>query len=144
MIRYALRCAREHAFEGWFSTSADFDDQKARGLLECPACGSPEVEKAIMAPAVATSGRSEAPAPSPARMRQMMREMAGQVRQHVESTFDYVGDGFAREARAIHDGRSEERGIYGEASPAEVKALHEDGIKVAPLPKGPPPEGELN
>ena len=144
MIRYALRCARDHAFEGWFSTSADFDDQKARGLLECPACGSPEVEKAIMAPAVASSTRGEAPAPSPARMRQMMREMAGQVRRHVEQTFDYVGDGFAKEARAIHEGRSEERGIYGEASPAEVRALDADGVKVAPLPKGPPPEGELN
>lgn len=148
MIRYALRCPRDHAFEGWFSTGADYDDQRARGLLECPVCGSPEVEKAIMAPAVSGStrrrGGGDAPAPAPAKLREMMRAAAGEVRRHVESNFDYVGDGFAKEARAIHEGRSEERGIYGEASPKEVKALHADGVKVAPLPAGPPPEDKLN
>ena len=148
MIKYALRCPRDHAFEGWFSTSADFDDQKARGLMACPACGSPEVEKAIMAPAIssATRGRAvEAPsAPPPAQLRQMMREAAGQVRRHVEANFDYVGDSFAREARAIHDGASQDRGIYGEATPSEVKKLADDGVKVAPLPSGPPPEDKLN
>ena len=147
MIRYALRCARDHAFEGWFSTSADYDDQKARGLLECPVCGVAQVEKAIMAPAVASSTRARgeaAASPAPAKLREMMRAAAGEVRRHVESTFDYVGDGFAKEARAIHEGKSDERGIYGEASPAEVKALHADGVKVAPLPSGPPPEDKLN
>ena len=145
MIRYALRCARDHAFEGWFSTSADFDDQKARGLLECPVCGAPEVEKAIMAPAVASGARARGgDAPPPAKLRQMMREAAGQVRKHVEANFDYVGDAFAREARAIHEGKSQDRGIYGEATPREVKTLAEDGVKVAPLPSGPPPEDKLN
>lgn len=146
MIRYALRCAREHAFEGWFSASADYDDQRARGLLECPVCGSPEVDKAIMAPAVSGGARRRGEAsPEPAaKLRAMMRQAAGEVRRHVESNFDYVGDTFAKEARAIHEGRSEERGIYGEASPAEVKALNEDGVKVAPLPAGPPPEDKLN
>lgn len=146
MIRYALRCAREHEFEGWFSASADYDAQKAGGLLECPVCGSPEVEKAIMAPAVASSTRAKGVAspPPPAKLRQMMREAAGRVRSHVEANFDYVGDTFAREARAIHEGESEERGIYGEATPGEVKALKEDGVKVAPLPSGPPAEDKLN
>lgn len=151
MIKYALRCLREHAFEGWFSTGADYDDQSARGLLECPVCGSPEVEKAIMAPAVSGStrrrGGGDAPGPSavpPAKLREMMRAAAGEVRRHVESNFDYVGDTFAKEARAIHEGRSQERAIYGEASPKEVKALHADGVKVAPLPAGPPPEDKLN
>ena len=146
MIKYALRCARDHAFEGWFSTSADFDDQKARGLLECPVCGSPEVAKAIMAPAVASSTRARGGGgpPAPAQIRQMMREAAGHVRRHVEYNFDYVGDTFAREARAIHEGASDDRGIYGEATPTEVKALHEDGVKVAPLPSSPPPEDKLN
>ena len=74
----------------------------------------------------------------------MMREAAGQVRKHVEANFDYVGDTFAREARAIHEGRSDDRGIYGEATPTEVKALNADGVKVAPLPSGPPPEDKLN
>jgi hypothetical protein len=66
------------------------------------------------------------------------------VRRYVEETFDDVGDAFAREARAIHDGDSEDRGIYGQATPAEVRALSEDGIRVAPLPPAPKPKSELN
>jgi hypothetical protein len=67
----------------------------------------------------------------------MMMEALSQVRRHVEDTFDYVGDSFAKEARDIHEGRSEQRGIYGEASPKEVQALLNDGITVAPLPQAP-------
>jgi hypothetical protein len=74
----------------------------------------------------------------------MMKEAVGKMRRHVEENFDYVGDAFAKEARAIHDGTSEDRGIYGEASPKQVKALIEDGIKVAPLPPPPPADDELN
>jgi len=67
-----------------------------------------------------------------------------QVRRHVEDNFDYVGDAFAKEARAIHDGTSEDRGIYGEASPKEVKGLVQDGIRIAPLPPKPPGKDEIN
>lgn len=145
MIKYALRCDRTHEFEGWFGSSADYDDQAARGLVECPVCGSTGVSKQIMAPAVAgtKAQRSAAPAVDP-KMREMMMTAMGEVRRHVEENFDYVGDAFAKEARAIHEGKSEERGIYGEASPAEVKALVEDGVKVAPLPPGPPKKTEVN
>jgi len=135
MIKYALRCDRTHEFEGWFGSSADYDDQAARGLVECPVCGSTGVSKQIMAPAVAgtKAQRSAEPAVDP-KMREMMMTAMGEVRRHVEENFDYVGDAFAKEARAIHEGKSEDRGIYGEASPSEVKALVEDGVKVAPLP----------
>lgn len=145
MIKYALRCDRTHEFEGWFGSSADYDDQAARGLVECPVCGSTGVSKQIMAPAVAgtKAQRSAEPAVDP-KMREMMMAAMGEVRRHVEDNFDYVGDAFAKEARAIHEGKSEERGIYGEASPAEVKALVEDGVKVAPLPPGPPKKTEVN
>lgn len=145
MIKYALRCDRTHEFEGWFGSSADYDDQAARGLVECPVCGSTGVSKQIMAPAVAgtKAQRSAEPAVDP-KMREMMMTAMGEVRRHVEENFDYVGDAFAKEARAIHEGKSEERGIYGEASPAEVKALVEDGVKVAPLPPGPPKKTEVN
>ena len=148
MIRYALVCEHEHPFEAWFGSSSDYDDQLARGLLECPFCASREVRKQIMAPAIAgTRARGvEASPEAHAKMRSMMMETMGKVRAHVESTFDYVGDTFAREARAIHEGKSEERGIYGEASPREVKALVEDGVKVAPLPPAatPKPKAQLN
>lgn len=137
MIRYALTCAADHPFEAWFSSSSDYDDQAARGLVECPFCGSREVAKQIMAPAV-TGTRGPALSADPARLQSLMMQAAREVRAHVEANFDYVGDTFAREARAIHEGRSERREIYGEATADEVRALKEDGIPCAPLPAPPP------
>ena len=144
MIKYALSCDHDHAFEGWFGSSSDYDDQAARGLLECPLCASKAVRKQIMAPAVAgTKAQKAAPEPTAA-MREMMMTAMGEVRRQVEENFDYVGDRFAKEARDIHEGKSEERGIYGEASPKEVKALIEDGVQVAPLPPAAPKKTEVN
>lgn len=146
MIRYALSCEHDHPFEGWFSTSADYDDQRARGLIGCPLCGSAEVRKQVMAPAISgtkAQKAAEAPGATP-QMQQMMMQAMGEVRRHVEDNFDYMGDQFASEARAIHEGRSEERGIYGEASAREVAALREDGVQVAPLPPAPQPRRKLN
>lgn len=144
MIRYALNCEHDHAFEAWFSSSADYDDQAARGLVECPFCASRQVRKAIMAPAVQGTKRDGEPAAPD--MQAMMMEAARKIRTHVEENCDYVGDRFAREARAIHEGESEARGIYGEATPAEVKALREDGVPVAPLPPAiaPKPKEQVN
>lgn len=144
MIKYALACEHGHAFEGWFGASADFDDQAARGLLKCPVCASKAVRKQIMAPAVAGTKAQKSGADLPPQARQMMMEALGKVRAHVEENFDYVGDAFAREARAIHEGKSEERGIYGEATPTEVKALVEDGVPVAALPPAPPKKTDVN
>lgn len=144
MIRYALSCANEHPFEAWFGTSADYDDQADRGLVECPVCGSRAVSKQIMAPAVAGTRRTAAISPDPAKMQAMMMRAAREVRAHVEANFDYVGDAFAREARDIHEGRSEKREIYGEATGAEVKALREDGVPCAALPAPPPDPTKLN
>ncbi len=143
MIRYALLCEHDHAFEGWFGSSGDYDDQQSRGLLDCPVCASKAVRKQIMAPAVAGTKRRDNAA-APAQMQAMMLEAAGRIRAHVEENFDHVGDTFAREARAIHEGKSEARGIYGEATPTEVRALVEDGVPVAALPPEPPKKTELN
>jgi hypothetical protein len=143
MIRYALLCEREHEFEGWFGASADFDDQQARGLIECPVCASKAVRKAIMAPAVAGAKRRTQDQ-SPAQNQAMMMEAMGRIRQHVEENFDDVGDAFAAEARAIHEGRSEDRGIYGQATATEVRELVEDGVPVAPMPPAPPKKPRLN
>lgn len=144
MIKYALACEHDHAFEGWFGSSGDYDDQHARGLLECPICGSKAVRKQIMAPAVTGTKAQTLSAEERAQRRAMMMQMLKKVREHVEDNFDDVGDSFAKEARAIHEGKAEARGIYGEATPAEVKSLVEDGVPVAPLPAEPPEEGELN
>jgi len=143
MIRYALLCEHEHDFEGWFAASADFDDQQARGLVQCPVCGSAAVRKAIMAPAVSGTKKRDAD-PGPAQTQAMMMEAMGRIRRHVEENFDDMGDAFASEARAIHEGRSEDRGIYGQATPAEVRELVEDGVPIAPLPPEPPKKTQLN
>ena len=143
MIRYALICEHGHEFEGWFAASSDFDGQQLRGLVECPVCDSKAVEKAIMSPAVAGTKR-RGQDQTQAHTQAMMMEAMGRIRQHVEDTFDDVGDAFATEARAIHEGRSEDRGIYGEASPQEVRALVEDGVSIAPLPPEPLKKTELN
>ena len=144
MIRYALLCEHDHEFEGWFSASTDYDDQCARGLLECPLCASKAVRKAVMAPAIAgTKAQIGSDAP-PAQMREMMLQHAQAVRAHVEENFDYVGDSFAKEARDMHEGKTEERGIYGEASGQEVKKLVEDGVPVAAMPPKPRAKTEMN
>jgi hypothetical protein len=143
MIKYALLCEHDHPFEGWFSTSDDYEDQQSKGLIECPFCTSRSVRKAIMAPAVAGTKAQGASEPSP-EMRGMMMEAMGQMRRHVEENFDYVGDRFAKEARDIHEGKSEDRGIYGEASPMQVRALMKDGVRIAPLPPKPPEKREIN
>jgi hypothetical protein len=128
MIKYALVCDEEHEFEAWFSNSDAYDEQVARGLVECPHCGTTSVRKALMAPAVKTSRKREA---SP---EHQLREAASKVRAHIRDNFDYVGDDFTKEARAMHDGEKPERLIYGEASPAESQALKDDGVPVSPLP----------
>ncbi|MFT4911454.1 MAG: hypothetical protein ACI9YM_000024 [Brevundimonas sp.] len=144
MIRYALNCDRDHLFEAWFGSSSDYDDQAGRGLVECPFCGSRTVAKQIMAPAVAGTRKSATAPDAAAQMQAMMMHAAREVRAHVETNFDYVGDTFAREARDIHEGRSEKREIYGEATGAEVRALKEDGVPCAALPAAPPDPSKLN
>lgn len=144
MIRYALICEHDHGFEAWFGSSSDFDDQSARGLVECPVCASTSVAKQIMAPSVAGTKKTAPAADVAAKMQTMMMEAAREVRAHVEQNFDYVGDAFAREAREIHEGRSEKREIYGEATAAEVKKLKDDGVPCAPLPSLPPDPSKVN
>lgn len=131
MIRYALACADGHEFEAWFRNSEDFDVQKDRGLVECPHCGSIEVAKQLMAPSVRTSRQKEATTNSAPDFATLAR----QVQAHIRSNFDYVGEDFAREARAIHKGDAPERLIYGETTAEEREKLSEEGVPCAPLPE---------
>lgn len=129
MIRYDLRCANGDEFEAWFDSMAAYDKQAEAGLVECPNCGSTHVEKAPMAPAVVTGRVKEARAE-----RAVAMAMAAKVREHIKENFDYVGDKFADEARKMHAGESEERAIWGEATPEEARELAEEGIPASPLP----------
>lgn len=151
MIRYRLQCDKSHQFEAWFANAEAFDRQAARGQIVCADCGSTAVSKAIMAPSVITSrGRTaqkhSAPAPAspppppeaPQRVanagqRELM-QMLRKLRDEVVAKSEYVGPRFAEEARKIHNEETEPRGIYGEATPSEVKELAEEGVEVYPLP----------
>ncbi len=133
MIKYQLRCASEHEFEGWFRDSADYDAQAGKGLIECPACGSSEVRKAIMAPAVARRPAEGREARLAEIKGDMLKAMT-RAREYVEKNFDYVGDKFPEEARKIHYGETDERPIYGEATGRQARELAEEGVAIAPLP----------
>lgn len=130
MIRYALRCAEGHDFESWFASGAAYESLAAGGHLSCPHCGSTEVTKGLMAPRVRPAERA-APLATP----ETEREKAlARLREEVETNSDYVGLGFAAEARAMHAGDKPRRSIYGEARLDEAKALIDEGVPVAPLP----------
>jgi len=136
MIRYGLVCERRHEFESWFRDSAMCDDQLASGALECPVCGSAKIEKQLMAPAVRNSrgeARQRVAAPGDAKQKKLLEAMR-QLRRKVEDSAEYVGTRFPEEARRIHYREAAERGIYGEATLDEARALAEEGIEAYPLP----------
>ena len=154
MIVFDLSCGQGHAFEGWFGSSDDFASQQARGLLCCPQCGTADVVKAPMAPAVPMKGNQrvsktpDAPqgvtnAAMPPEVQQALAKLAeAQARALKDST--WVGKKFADDARAMHYGDRDPAPIHGEASPTEARQLMDEGIAVAPLPFPVAPPEELN
>ena len=164
MIHYELRCDRAHGFDGWFKDSASFEQQAQSGFVSCPICNSVAVTRALMAPALGRGARlrdesapsaagsaAEAPppaasgavVPAPARLPVAiadgslpdgLRAVLQRLRAEVEKSFDYVGTEFAEEARRIHHGEREARGIYGETTPSEAESLAEEGIEFGVLP----------
>jgi hypothetical protein len=153
MIRYNLRCDHGHAFESWFQSSAAYESQEKRKLVNCPACGSAKVERAIMAPrivgkkgrdkaepapvaAAPTDTATPASTPTPLLMAQEreLRAKLKELRDHIVKNADNVGERFPNEARKMHYGDIEHRPIYGEASPDEARALIDEGVEVSPLP----------
>lgn len=144
MIRYALRCSHGHGFDAWFRNSAAFDEQLAAGQVSCAICGEREVAKAVMAPSVVSGDSSAATTPeAPAaateglgldRAASPLERAISELRHRIEAHSDYVGTGFATEARRIHEGEADARPIWGEATLTDARALADDGIPVAPLP----------
>jgi hypothetical protein len=142
VIRYDLHCEAGHGFESWFRSSADYDMQRKRKLVECPVCGSHQVEKQVMAPRLkrtdkpprAKVGEDKAPvammSPEEAEFRQKLREL----KDHVTKNAENVGEKFPELARKMHNEEIERRSIYGEASPEDVKSLLDDEVDIHPLP----------
>ena len=160
MIHYQLQCGAEHSFDGWFKDSASFEKQAKRGLLECPVCGTAKVDRALMRPSVPKKGRpmrneivqmpqaAPEPTPEPAPMAVQtpalpahMRAVLQKMRAEIEEKCDYVGDDFADEARRIHHGESDARGIYGETTAEDAESLAEEGIDVTRIPWVPRADG---
>lgn len=137
MIRFSLYCSSNHEFEGWFRNNADFDSQLAAEQIRCPLCNSTQVQKSLMAPAVSTGRQQEKIADNlQDTQKRLVAEIQDQVRKFRQNA-DYVGDKFAEEARKIHFGETETRGIYGKATTDEVSSLLDDGVEVMSLPSLP-------
>jgi hypothetical protein len=135
LIKYTLSCDSGHSFDGWFSSSADFDRQAELGLVSCPVCGSASVAKELMAPSVSTSRKKDEA--KVLMMDQARKEAVAKIRELVTAireNSDDVGEKFPEEARKIHYGEAEERGLIGKATADEARALLEEGIEIAPLP----------
>ena len=145
MIVFDLSCDQGHGFEGWFSSSEDFASQCERGMVACPQCGSAEVRKAPMAPAVPAKGNQRAATAReggttqfanreiPVEVQQAMRALA-KAQQKALAQSKYVGDGFAEESRAMHYGEKDVEAIHGKATVKEARELMEEGIAISALP----------
>jgi len=160
MIVFDLGCANSHVFEAWFGSSEDYESQRARGLVSCPMCDSPEVDKAVMAPRIGRKGNQQQSAPVPAKgkvvpmvsddsgpapeqVKEMLRALADAQTEILKKS-DWVGDKFADEARSMHLGETEHRAIHGQTTPEQARSLIEDGVPVAPLPFPVRPPGADN
>ena len=156
MIHYQLKCGQSHAFDGWFKDSAGFEKQAKRGLIECPECGGTDVERALMTPAVPKKGSAAAPEPvaaanppAPAaadektavRVPAQMLAVLQRMRAEIEKNCDYVGPNFADQARAMHRGEVEPKGIYGETTDEQAESLADEGIEVTNIPWVPRADG---
>jgi hypothetical protein len=140
VIVFDLVCdGQGHVFEAWFGSSADYEAQKARGLVTCPLCEAP-AGKAPMAPRVGPKGNA---APSSGEVKTMMTRLAAMQKQ-VLANSEHVGDRFPAEARAIHLGEAEARAIHGRATADEAQSLAEEGVPVSPLPFPVPEPGSEN
>ena len=140
-----LRCANGHGFEGWFGSEDDFLDQNGRGLVECPMCADRVGTRLPSAPRLNLSGARE-PAAQPTKVEPAAADVQAlwmQVVRHAIENTDDVGERFAEEARRIHYGETEARGIRGVASMQEREALHEEGIEVMSLPIPPALKGPV-
>ena len=140
MIRFSLQCDGSHEFESWFQSNDAFESLKKAGMLACPICGSADVKKGMMTPRVHSSGNAHAVEAQPKAKADLSKpaspaeQALAELKKYVLKNSEYVGQRFAREARAIHVGDSPKRSIYGEAKPSDARELLDEGIPVAPLP----------
>jgi len=135
MIHFNLACANDHEFEGWFQDSGAFSAQTKKKQIDCPLCGDTTIRKAPMAPAIGRkSGSGQGVVESKTLEAAKLHKALTKFRDHVETSCENVGDRFADEARKIHYGETEERGIYGQSSDKEAQDLKAEGVPFARMP----------
>ena len=135
MILFDLKCHKGHVFEAWFRDGATAERQISGRKVSCPSCGASKVEKAPMAPRIGKAERkARAESKEMATKAALLHKELAQLRAKVEANCDYVGEKFAEEARKIHYSETEARGIYGETSEDEARALEDEGIEFARIP----------
>lgn len=135
MILYQLKCSTEHQFEAWFRDSATYDQQCASGDIDCPFCGDNGISKVPMAPNLGKRSAQREVGEGRAReVAEQILQAVNKLREHVEENCEDVGDRFAEEARRMHVGETEDRGIYGEATSEEAMEMDEEGIEYFRLP----------
>ena len=132
MIRYDLTCKNGHAFDSWFASASAYDTLERSGQLSCAVCGDTRIHKALMAPSVSEGAKQ--PARRLSEPGNPLEKAMAELRRKVEAGSDYVGDAFAREARAMHEGEAEAKPVWGETTLEEAKELIEDGVSAVPLP----------
>ena len=138
MIKFNLKCDQNHIFEAWFKNSAAYDAQVEKSVIACSVCGSSTIEKALMVPSLPKKANRQSQTTTIQTNDSQQAELAlkalKELKKTVESNCDYVGTEFAEEARKIHYGKTEKRGIYGEATETERTELADEGVEIAAIP----------
>ena len=131
MIKYNLTCKCNSTFNSWFASSEEFERLRKDKMITCIECNSNDVNKSIMAPNVSNSRKNDK---EDYKFQKNVRKKIAEYQKFIKENCKYVGDNFAREARSIHYGKKETKGIYGKVTAEELKELNDEGIETTTIP----------
>ena len=134
MIKYNLKCDKDHEFESWFSDSKEFEKLNKKNLLECIYCSSTKIQKSIMAPMVSGTKSKEAPDILLDKKLLSDKNKLSKLRDYVEKNFEFVGDNFSQKVREVYYDKKNKKSIYGTTTPKEREELAEEGIDLLSIP----------
>jgi hypothetical protein len=134
MIKYNLKCHKDHEFESWFSNSKEFDNLNKKELLECIYCSSKKISKSIMAPMISNSKKNEEQIELINQDLNNEKNQLLKLRKYIEKNFDYVGKDFSKKVREVYYDKKSKKAIYGTASKKEREELAEEGIDLLSIP----------
>ena len=134
MIKYNLKCHKDHEFESWFSNSKEFDNLKKKKLLECIFCPSKKIEKSIMSPMLSGMKENNNQIKILNENFQNEKNKLLKLRKFIENNFEYVGENFSKKVREVYYDKSNKKTIYGTTTQDERKELEEEGIDLMSIP----------